>query len=137
MKHSTPLAALTATIALIALGEAAPGPAAGQDVTATPAETAQGEKAVIRTVSGTVTAVVPESNTLVVAVPKGETDTLVVGAWVTDQTVIKEGGNARRLTDLKVGDRVWMRFERVDSGDIAHVIVIKQGGEEAGAGVTR
>lgn len=41
-----------------------------------------------------------------VAVPTGKADTLVVGAWVTDQTVIKEGRAAKRLADLKVGDRV-------------------------------
>jgi hypothetical protein len=130
MKHHKSLTALTATIALMALGEAAAGPAVGQDVTATPAETTQGQKAVVRTVSGTVTAVVPEANTLVVAVPKGKTDTLVVGASVTDQTVIKEEKMKKRLADLKVGDRVWMRFERVDSGDIAQLILIKQAKEE-------
>lgn len=130
MKHYKSLTALTATITLIVLMEAASGPAIGQDVTATPVETAQGEKAVIRTVSGTVTAVVSEANTLVVAVPTGKTDTLVVGAWVTDQTVIKEGRTAKRLTDLRIGDRVWMRFERVDSGDIARMIVVKQSAKQ-------
>jgi len=29
------------------------------------------------------------------------------------------------LTDLKVGDHVWMKFERASSGDIAREIVIK------------
>jgi len=71
--------------------------------------------------------VVPNAKTLVVTVPKGETDALVVGAWVTDQTVIKEGKTKKRLEDLKVGAHVWMKFERVSDGDIAHVIVIKQG----------
>jgi hypothetical protein len=31
------------------------------------------------------------------------------------------------LADLKVGDRVWMRFERVSSGDIAQSIVVERG----------
>ncbi|MCZ7625263.1 MAG: hypothetical protein C3F12_03405 [Candidatus Methylomirabilota bacterium] len=125
MKLCKPFITLTVTIALIALGKAGPSPAADRDTAATPTEAAQGETAMVRTVVGTVTAVVPESNTLVVAVPTGKTDTLVVGASVTDQTVIKEGRTTKRLADLKVGDRVWMQFERVESGDIARTIVIK------------
>jgi hypothetical protein len=31
------------------------------------------------------------------------------------------------LEDLKVENHVWMRFERVSSGEIATTIVVKQG----------
>lgn len=127
MRHNTYLATLTIALALIALGEAQPSLAAEKEaVTSTPAETAQVGKAIVQTISGTVTAVVPDAKTLVVAVPQGKNNTLVVGASVTDQTVIKEGKTKKRLTDLKVGDHVWMKFERVSSGDIAHLIVVKQ-----------
>lgn len=97
-----------------------------QAATSEAAESAQGETALVRTISGTVTAVVPDAKTLVVTVPKGETDALVVGAWVTDQTVLKEGKTKKRLEDLKVGDHVWIKFERVSSGDIARTILVKQ-----------
>jgi ERCC4-type nuclease len=50
-----------------------------------------------------------------------------VGASVTDHTVIKEGKTKKRVADLKVGDHVWMKFERVSSGDIAPSIIIKRG----------
>lgn len=127
MRHTTHVTTLTIALALIALGEAQPSLAVEKEaVTSTPAETAQVERAVVRTISGTVTAVVPDAKTLVVAVPQGKNNTLVVGASVTDQTVIKEGKTRKRLTDLKVGNHVWMRFERVSSGDIAHLIVVKQ-----------
>lgn len=131
MRRNKHLVTLTIALALMALGEAQPSLAAEKEaVTSTPAETAQVEKAVVRTISGTVTAVVPDANTLVVAVPKGKSDTLVVGASVTDQTVIKEGKTRKRLTDLKVGNHVWMRFERLSSGDIAHLIVVKQAAKQ-------
>lgn len=128
MKHMKYLATLTAVVALTAFGDTTPSLAAEEEAaTAQAAESSQGETALVRTISGTVTAVVPDAKTLVVTVPRGETDALVVGARVTDQTVIKEGKTKKHLEDLKVGVQVWMKFERVDSGDIAHVIVVKQG----------
>jgi hypothetical protein len=128
MKCLKYVATLTAVLALAAFGDPTPSPAAEeQAATSEAVEGAQGERPLIRIISGTVTAVVPDAKTLVVAVPRGETDALVVGAWVTDQTVIMEGKAKKGLEDLKVGDRVWMKFERVSDGDIAHVIVVKQG----------
>lgn len=127
MKRVKNVATIMAVLALTAFGGVQPSLAAEEEVaTSQAAESSQGETILVRTVSGTVTAVVPDANTLVVAVPTGKSDTLVVGASVTDQTVIKEGNTKKRLEDLKVGDRVWMKFERVSSGDIAHLIVIKQ-----------
>ncbi len=128
MKRVKYLATLTTALVLMAFGAAQPSLAAEeQAATSEAAESAQGARPLVRTISGTVTAVVPDAKTLLVTVPKGETDALVVGAWVTDQTVIKEGKAKKSLEDLRVGDRVWMKFERVDAGDIAHVIVVKEG----------
>jgi cytoskeletal protein RodZ len=79
----------------------------------------------IQTVAGTLSAVNPASKTVEVTVPKGKADHLVVGATVTDQTIIKEGKAKKSLADLKVGEHVRMRFERVSSGDVAKTIVIK------------
>ncbi len=130
MKRMKSLATIMVALALTAFGGAQPSLAAEKEVaTFQAAESSQGETTLVRTVSGTVTAVVPDANTLVVAVPTGKNDTLVVGASVTDQTVIKEGKTKKRLEDLKVGDHVWMKFERANSGDIAHVIVVKQGAQ--------
>lgn len=130
MRRYKRLVTITAALALIALGEAKPSLAAEKEAAKSkPAEIAQVEKAVARTISGTVTAVVPDANTLVVAVPKGKSDTLVVGASVTDQTVIKKGKTKKRLADLEVGNHVWMRFERVSFGDIAQTIVVKRAQE--------
>lgn len=128
MKRVKYVVTIAAVLALAALGDVKPSLATEEQV-ATPeaAENAQGAKPLIRTISGTVTAVVPDAKTLVVTVPRGQADALVVGAWVTDQTVIKEGKAKKGLEELKVGDRVWMKFERVSDGDVAHVIVVKQG----------
>src|SRR5574337_1110009 len=49
------------------------------------------EHPMIQTVYGTVSAVNPDTKTVEVTVPEGRTEHLVVGATVTDQTVIKEG----------------------------------------------
>lgn len=70
---------------------------------------------------------VPDAKALVVTVPKWKTDALVVDAWVTDQTVIRDEKVEKRLEDLNVGGQVWTKFERVSSGDIAHLIVVKPG----------
>jgi len=128
MKHVKYLATIAAALALTAFGGVQPSLSAEEEVaTSQAAESSQGETTLVRTISGTVTAVVPDAKTLVVTVPKGGTDALVVGAWVTDQTVIKEGKAKKRLEDLTVGDQVWMKFERVSSGDIAQSIVVKPG----------
>src|SRR5574337_1028766 len=128
MKPFKYLTTIMAGLALAAFGDATPSPAAEeQAATSQAVESVRREPTVVRTISGTVTAVVPDAKTLVVTVPKGETDALVVGARVTDQTVMKEGTAKKRLEELNVGDRVWMKFERVSDGDIAQVIVIKRG----------
>jgi hypothetical protein len=93
-----------------------------------PAETrglSKASKAAIHTVTGTVSAVQPDAKTVEVKVPRGKAETLLVGAMLNDQTVIKEGKTRKSLADLKVGDHVWMKFERGSSGDIAKTIVIK------------
>lgn len=111
MKRVKYLATLTTALVLMAFGAAQPSLAAEeQAATSEAAESAQGARPLVRTISGTVTAVVPDAKTLLVTVPKGETDALVVGAWVTDQTVIKEGKAKKSLEDLRVGDRVWMKL---------------------------
>lgn len=106
--------------------------AAGTSLAAVPdttkskqAQTHKTEHSMIRAVYGTVSAVTPGTKTIEVTVPKGKSNHLVVGATVTDQTVIKEGKAKKSLADLKVGEHVRMKFERVRTGDVAKLIVIK------------
>jgi len=44
---------------------------------------------------------------------------------VTDQTSIKEGKEARSFDDIRIGDRVWLRYDRKGGALIAESIVIK------------
>ncbi|PWB77130.1 MAG: hypothetical protein C3F08_10420 [Candidatus Methylomirabilota bacterium] len=119
-------AVLTAAVALLGFGEARLSPAAEQEAaTAQPPAAPPAAGTGMRTISGTVTAVVPEAKTLVVTAPQGK-DTLTVGVSVTEHTVIKEGKVKKRLDDVKVGDRVRIKFERVSSGDVAQSIVVTQ-----------
>ena len=69
------------------------------------------EKREVRRVRGEVTAVEPEAKTMVVKVMEGK-KTLDVGVDVTDKTIIREGKTNKTLGDLKVGDRVWMKYEK-------------------------
>ena len=115
-----------ATGMMLTVWVAGPALSAGQEAAkSTPAGAHQVEKAVLHAVSGTVSAVTPDAKTIEVKVPRKNADSLVVGAAVNDQTVIREGETKKRLADLKVGDHVWMKFERGSSGDIARTIVIK------------
>jgi len=67
MKRLKYLATITAALALTTFGGAQPSLAAEEEVTTSQAaESSQGETTLIRTVSGTVTAFVPDANTPVV-----------------------------------------------------------------------
>ncbi len=119
------LATVTTAVLLAAWTTGTRLAAGGEASTSKPAEAQHVQKAAVHTVFGTVTAVAPDARTLEVKAPRGKSDALVVGASVTDQTMIREGKTKKSLTDLKVGDHVRMTFERASSGDIAKTIVIK------------
>jgi len=125
MTHLKKLVAV-ATALMLAVWLAGPSLAADQEAAKSkPAAAHQVEKPAVRTISGTVSAVEPEAKTFEVKVPRGKEEALIVGASVTDRTVIREGKTKKKLADLKVGDHVWMKFERASSGDVAKMIVIK------------
>jgi hypothetical protein len=118
--------AAVATTLMLAVWVAGPSLAADQEAAKSkPAVVHQVEKPAVHTISGTVSAVEPGAKSVEVKVPRGKEAALIVGASVTDQTVIKEGKSRKSLADLKVGDHVWMKFEGGSSGDIAKTIVIK------------
>ncbi len=125
MTHLKTLATIT-TALMLAVWVAGPSLAADQEAAKSkPAAAHQVEKPGIHTISGTVSAVEPERGTVEVKAPRGKADALVVGASVTERTVIREGKTTKGLADFKVGEHVWMKFERASSGDVAKMIVIK------------
>jgi Cu/Ag efflux protein CusF len=67
---------------------------------------------------GKVVAVTPKSRTIVVDVPEGK-ETLRIGAEITDQTKIREGGKKASLDALKEGEQVRIAFHRTNTGDVA------------------
>ena len=87
--------------------------------------TEKGEKEVAgdRTVRGEVTAVEITAKTLTVKTmrnKKAET----VGVDVPDMVKITEGKAAKTLADVKIGDHVWMKYDRTSSKLVADEIHI-------------
>lgn|SRR5574337_746534 len=115
---------LSTAVMLVVLGAGTSLAATPATAKSKPAEARMMKHPAIQTVAGTLSAVNPNTKTVEVTVPKGKADHLIVGATVTAQTVIKEGKARKSLADLKVGERVRMKFERVSSGDVAKTIVI-------------
>ena len=77
----------------------------------------------MRHVRGEVTAVEPGAKTLVVKSTEGK-QTLDVGVDVPDRAIIREGKANKTLADVRVGDRVWMKYERTSNGLVADSIRI-------------
>ncbi len=69
-----------------------------------------------RVAEGVVTHVEPQASpaTLVMKTMRGK-EALIVGVDVPAQTIIREGKAAKKLEDIQVGDRVWMRWDRLDN----------------------
>ena len=110
---------LGAGLALAATTETkAPEMGKAPAVTAAPAakmETAaKGEKEVgpDRTVRGEVTAVEIPGKTLTVKTMKGK-KAETVGVEIPETAKITEGKATKTLADIKVGDRVWMKYDRM------------------------
>ena len=80
-------------------------------------------KSEMHRVSGEVTAVEPGAKTMVVKAMEGK-KVLDVGVDVTDKTIIREGKTNKTLGDIKVGDRVWMKYEKTSDKLIAEYIRI-------------
>jgi len=88
-------------------------------------ERGERETAIDRIVRGDVTAVVPGAKTLVVqAMLGGESAT--IGVEVPPATRISAGNAAKTLADIKVGDTVWMRYDRLSNKLVADQIRIEK-----------
>ncbi len=68
-------------------------------------------QAAARQASGTVTAVTEQSRTLVVEVPLGG-KRMIVGVEVPESAAIIVKGKSGRLGDIRVGDRLTLRYIR-------------------------
>lgn len=90
---------------------------------ATAAQAEKEKKAEFRRVRGEVAAVETGARTMVVKAMEGKKE-LTVGVDVTDKTVIREGKARKTLGDIKVGDRVWMKYQRTNDKLVADFIRI-------------
>ena len=86
-----------------------------------------------RVVRGEVTAVEPGAKTMVVKAMEGK-KALDVGVDVTDKTIIREGKASKTLTDIKVGDRVWMKYEKANDKLVADFVRILKPAKMAAKG---
>jgi Cu/Ag efflux protein CusF len=104
--------------AAVASGDAAKGTGEYQT-----SATRRAQKSEIRRVHGEVTAVEPQANpmTLTLKAMEGKQE-LTVGVDVTDKTMIREGKVRKSLGDIKVGDRVWLQYERTNDRLVADAI---------------
>lgn len=88
------------------------------------------ETAVDRIVRGEVTAVETTAKTLTVKVMRGK-EAETVGVDVPDTAKITQGKAAKTLADIKVGDRVWMKYDRMSDKLVADQIRILKSGTTA------
>ena len=81
------------------------------------------QKSEIRQVRGEVIAVEPQASpmTLTLNTMEGKQQ-LTGGVDVTDKTMIREGKVAKSLSDIKVGDRVWLQYQRSNDRLVAETI---------------
>jgi len=96
-------------------------------------EKGEKEGAADRVAEGVVTHVEPQAvpPTLVMKTMTGK-DALIVGVDVPATTIIREGKAAKKLEDIKVGDRVRMRWDRLDNQLVADRIhILKASSTEA------
>jgi len=102
----------------------APPATESKDMKATPAGKEK-ESAADRIVRGAVTAVEPSANpaTLTLKVMRGK-QAETVGVDVPATATIHEGKATKTLADLKVGDRVWLKYDRTNDKLVADSIRI-------------
>ena len=84
---------------------------------------AEASKPVFHRVRGEVTAVEPGARTMMVKTMQGKKE-LTVGVDITDKTMIRQGKAHKTLSDIKVGDRVWMKYERANDKSVAEYVHI-------------
>jgi hypothetical protein len=121
-------ATLVSTLATGALLLGAQAARASTDVAKTTGEykapaADRGQKSEIRQVRGEVIAVESQASpmTLTLNAMEGKQQ-LTVGVDVTDKTMIREGKVVKSLSDIKVGDHVWLKYQRSNDRLVAETI---------------
>jgi hypothetical protein len=111
---------------------------AEQQKEAKAAKNGEKELGVNRIVRGVVTHVEISANpqTLTMNVKRGK-QVETVGVDVPATAKITEGKTTKTLADVKVGDRVWMRYDRMNNGLVADQIRILEAGKVAKAEQTK
>jgi len=94
------------------------------------------ETAVDRIVRGEVTAVEPTAKTMTVKAMLGK-EPATVGVDVPDTAKIMQGKTTKTLSDIKVGDRVWMKYDRMSDKLVADQIHILSPGKAASKSVSK
>ena len=84
---------------------------------------AEKEMAADRTVRGEVTAVETTAKTLTVKTMRNKKEE-IVGVEVPDTAKITQGKTAKALSDIKVGEHVWMKYDRMSDKLVADQIHI-------------
>lgn len=125
MRGSQKLLALVAAGALtLGAGVALAATDASKTTASPEATTVQtANKAEVHRVRGEVTAVETGAKTMVVKAMEGK-KALDVGVDVTEKTIIREGKISKKLDDIKVGDRVWMKYEKANDKLVADFVRI-------------
>ena len=81
-------------------------------------------KEAVRDMVGKVVAVVPGSRTIVMEAPVGKT-IMTVGAEVPDKASITAGKAAKSLSDIKVGDKIRLKWVREEDKLVVQSIAIQ------------
>ncbi len=84
---------------------------------------AEKEMAADRSVRGEVTAVETTAKTLTVKAMRNKKED-IIGVEVPDAVKITEGKATKTLADIKIGDRVWMKYDRMSNKLVADEIHI-------------
>ncbi len=94
------------------------------------------EAAVDPIVRGQVITVEPTEKTLSVRAMRGK-KAETVGVDVPDTVKITQGKAAKTLADIKVGDRVWMKYDHTNDKLVADQIHILRSGKTAGKSASK
>ena len=81
-------------------------------------------KEAVRDMVGKVVAVVPGSRTIVMEAPVGKT-VMTVGAEVPDRATITSGKETMSLSDIKVGDKIRLKWVREEDKLVVQSIAIQ------------
>ena len=122
--------ALGGGVSLAATGEKAPEASKTPAISTVPATPGSQEGKEMKSVRGHVTAVDPTAKTLSIKPMQGK-EAETIGVEVPDTAKITQGKATKTLADIKVGERVWMKYDRTGDKLEADQIHILRSGKTA------